>query len=788
MGALTVTGDPFPFGRELSLKPLVAFWQRDVPEDRPVQRAIAAQVLEGLARAPELTQPITDLSVLERHRDLVDVLMGAVFPPGGWERQYGAAMFPFSFRSVYATPSFTRDFTGPDGTLTGKAGADPMRIMRFRSLYAYAHVLRALYGLDPRIDLPLIFTFIDAATGLERHFQMVPDTRFLEVQPLRPLPPLSAEDRQTVLARFQDPDALRTILPPEWFRFSGFVVFRAIEVTTTVVVSALERDLIERESITAADRFVGLQDRLRTLFRRPDLTFSVAAIEGERVLLLNSGSKIEHGCILADSSHYNMKDFEGSVYARAVQEGQPVVVEDLAQQADRTELEDHFLEMGERSTIVAPLNYEGETIGVVRLGVTEPGAFTSLSALTLTEILPLFAMGVRRSLDELESRLQAMMKERYTAIHPSVEWRFRQAVLEVMESQRGDGAADVAPIVFPDVHPLYAMTDIRGSSVQRNLAIQSDLAEHLRLAHDVVGRAHAVEGLPILDELIYRIEKHARRVDRGLGSGDDVLVLEFLRGQVGPILDHVRALSPEILEAVEAYEASLDPAFHTVYRRRRDFEQSVTLINETIAGYLDEQEAVAQRVLPHYFEKQSTDGVDYNIFAGASIMEGGRFDPLHLRNLRLWQLLVTCGVARRVEPIKARLSLPLEVTHLILVHGSPLSVRFRPDEKRFDVDGAYNMRYEIVKKRIDKAYVKGTGQRLTQPGMIAIVFSQPADIPEYRDYLEYLQARGLVQSAVEELELEDLQGVKGLRALRVPIALGEAPAEPRVLIEELAAR
>ncbi len=28
------------------------------------------------------------------------------------------------------------------------------------------------------------------------------------------------------------------------------------------------------------------------------------------------------------------------------------------------------------------------------------------------------------------------------------------------------------------------------------------------------------------------------------------------------------------------------------------------------------------------------------------------------------------------------------------------------DEKRFDVDGAYNARYEIVKKRIDKAYVK----------------------------------------------------------------------------------
>jgi hypothetical protein len=36
------------------------------------------------------------------------------------------------------------------------------------------------------------------------------------------------------------------------------------------------------------------------------------------------------------------------------------------------------------------------------------------------------------------------------------------------------------------------------------------------------------------------------------------------------------------------------------------------------------------------------------------------------------------------------------------------------DEKRFDVDGTYNARYEVVKKRIDKANIKGTKERITQ--------------------------------------------------------------------------
>jgi hypothetical protein len=58
------------------------------------------------------------------------------------------------------------------------------------------------------------------------------------------------------------------------------------------------------------------------------------------------------------------------------------------------------------------------------------------------------------------------------------------------------------------------------------------------------------------------------------------------------------------------------------------------------------------------------------------------------------------------------------------------------DEKRFDVDGAYNSRYEVIKKRIDKAYIKNTTERITQPGKICIVYSSNEDekntIPIYK--------------------------------------------------------
>ena len=203
---------------------------------------------------------------------------------------------------------------------------------------------------------------------------------------------------------------------------------------------------------------------------------------------------------------------------------------------------------------------------------------------------------------------------------------------------------------------------------------------------------------------------------------------------------------------------------------------------ETISAYLDREEQTAQEMFPHYFEKQKTDGVDYQIYVGRSLVEDGRFDPICLKNLRLWQLMLTCGIAVVAHQLRDQLPVPLETTHLILVQHTPLSIRFRFDEKRFDVDGAYDIRYEIVKKRIDKAVVEGTSDRVTQPGQIVIVYSQNAEAQEYRAYVEYLQSLGYLTGEVENLDLAELQGVQGLRALRVAVDLENPKLRQRIAL------
>ncbi len=782
----------FPFRCELSLAPLITFWTQLSAYHEFGRGPIPGLVREKARAAPELAEVIDDLSVIEKHHAFVDLMMSALFPPAFWEQEYGAALFPFELRAFYATPPFRRSFMSADGTLQGRANflqehSVEQTLAAARLLLAYELILERTYGIEIGVDVPVIFTTADSATGLDQHFRLQFDWRFVDVELVGPKPSLSNAMRQRLQTGTIDTDLLREHLPPDRFVLRGFMIVKAVDVTDQEVLSSLKRDLIDKDSIVSSSHFQGLQAKLRTFFRRPDLRLGLAAVEGDRVLVLNDASRHDQACIFADSAHHTTSEFKGSLYERAFIQDRPIVIDDLQAYPDPTPIEGELIQSGIRNFICAPLHYQDKVIGTLELVSTRVGDLNATHLPKLQEVLPLFSMAVQRSVEELNSRIQTVINEQCTAIHPTVEWRFRRAVLNGFERQRGTATAltELEPIVFEGVHPLYGLADIRGSSTQRGEAIQADLLAQLRLAKAVVQAASEAQSLPALDELAYRIDNRIAQIERTLNSSDEIGVIAFLRTEVEGLLDHLATFGAGVRERIAAYTAGLDVRLGTVYHRRRLFEDSVTSIAESISSYLDLEQPVAQRMFPHYFEKQKTDGVDYQMYVGAGLVENGRVDPLCLKNLRLWQLMVTCGIAVRAHQLRDRLPIPLETTHLILVQHAPLSIRFRFDEKRFDVDGAYDIRYEIVKKRIDKALVQGTAERVTQPGKVAIVYTQPGEALEYRAYIEYLQSIGYLTGSVEQLELGELQGVQGLRALRVQVALDNPRLQERINLADL---
>jgi hypothetical protein len=78
-----IKADPagFPFKSELSLVPLLAFWAKNFGDDTSAKGSFVRMVREQVDQVPELLAPISDLAVIERHRQLVDLLMAGIFAP-----------------------------------------------------------------------------------------------------------------------------------------------------------------------------------------------------------------------------------------------------------------------------------------------------------------------------------------------------------------------------------------------------------------------------------------------------------------------------------------------------------------------------------------------------------------------------------------------------------------------------------------------------------------------------------------------------------------------------------
>ena len=222
-------------------------------------------------------------------------------------------------------------------------------------------------------------------------------------------------------------------------------------------------------------------------------------------------------------------------------------------------------------------------------------------------------------------------------------------------------------------------------------------------------------------------------------------------------------------EEVKEYFGSIDEKLDILYKHRKDYDDTITLINRKMADLLDHKQEEAQRMYPHYFERFKTDGVEHNMYIGEAITKDENFNKIFLYNLRLWQLQVMVEMENAYYQMQNDFPIQLDVASMILVFNQPLSISFRMDEKQFDVDGTYNARYEIVKKRVDKAFIKGTNKRITEKGKITIVYSQKEDEQEYLRYIKFLQSKNYLDDDVEIVELQDLQAVTGLKALRVSV-------------------
>ncbi|UKJ05804.1 GAF domain-containing protein [Solitalea lacus] len=760
---------------KLTFLPFINFLKERLSTTSDIQAQFYRHLIKRFEAQPALLQTIEDPAILDANEDLIELLTFAIFPVVGEKDKsiYTLAIPNRSGFFCYSDP-FKKLFLDEKEEFVKLPADIPIDRLRDNFLAAiYESAFRKYYGIHLNNSAGLICSFTDPSTDLIRYYRLCEDRRFVDVQLNGDLPKLEHCGICLNTFRILDIEKLMKQMPLEMLSLEGFSILTAEDVTTDESVEEIKKILLSHDSYETT-YLEDLKQAVRTLVGLNDLEVGLmpfVKINDQFVLEEEYTSQSLLGKRLhaneADTALYNML-----IEFLSNQHPEPVaianVTEDLIHDIP-------FLSSlkadGVKSYIVYPMQNSDGLLGLLELASKVPHQLNFEILTRLEPIIPLLSLAMCKNKEQFTGKIERLIKDNFTALQPSVHWKFEEVAWEYLRNKAEDASVLTGNVVFDNVHPLYGAIDIRNSSVERNHAIQRDLKEQLNLIGQTLDKLDVLVQLPLLEGLKFKNQAFQKAIEDVLLAEDEVRINEFLENEVEPILQHLQKSNSQAQVVVENYYGLLNPHDGHLYQFRREYEETLAQINDAVIRYLEEEEENIQQSYPHYFEKYRTDGVEYNIYIGQSIAPQKPFDSLYLKNLRLWQLKSMAEIARITHHLAPSLKVPLQTTQLILIHSQPIAISFRKDERRFDVEGSYNIRYEIMKKRIDKVHLKDSTERLTQPGKLALVYFNQKETDEYQQYINFLQSKEILKSGIEFLELEELQGVKGLKAMRVDVNL-----------------
>lgn len=569
----------------------------------------------------------------------------------------------------------------------------------------------------------------------------------------------TAPDPQEVMTQLYQSDsplhALRQRLSPETYQARGRVLIEGMDTTDRELTQQLTHLLLQRESILQPQRFNQANSLMQHLFRAEE-TLILTAEEATAKVFVDLDQP--EWTVLT----YPVSDLQASPIFQSACQGQVLRVPDLLLHPP-TPCEQLLRERGMRSLLMLPLvvrsprlQTTSQLVGLVVL------ASRSVDAFDIRDDAHAHAL-----ISPLTVAMRHTVQERFTNIHESVRWRFEE------EAERRSLGLPPESIVFENVYPLYGISDMRGSSHERNRAIQQDLVTQFELAIQVLDAIPPTEVTAFLTQVRLDLQTHIIRLQEGLTVDAEVTLVRYLKDNLEVHFDYFCHQGAAVAGAVERYQAALDPGHGSVYKARATYDQTVQSINQILRNTWLWWQRSMQSITPHYCDIEATDGIDHMIYAGQSI--DAAFSPLHLRSLRYEQLRAMCDCARTALAIKESYNTTMDITHLVLVQDATVDISHdESTERLFDVRGTRDTRYEIVKKRIDKALDAQAQTRITQPGCLTLVYSTGEEWREYQEYLRYLQREGWIDTSIEQGTVEPLQGVTGLKFARVRV-LPEPP-------------
>jgi hypothetical protein len=754
----------------LSFRPLIAYLKGRLKTEQTLKAEFYRFLLEKIEREEALRNDI-QVEDLVKYKDTLELIFTILTPLMANEKDLlWALSTPIPDKIFFSTDAFADILSLHLEQKKKITPKEEQSKERQQMQFVYRMILNKFYNFTSIFKDDILYAYTNPTTHLTQYFNITPDTQFIDIQYDGELPDLNFELVATQIQEGREIELLQELIPLHKFKFDGFTVITLGDVTLQHAIEGIRNALVNHTYESEAYEHV--IQALKTLARDGHIEFGLLPFlmvnnkfvfdtgQNSQSILLNSGKLYD----LQEETFYALVD-EYKTNPR------PVFFNNLTdEKIEKFPFLDVLRKNGIRSYSFVPIYYNNQLAGIMEIYSRQDLEVDEKMMSRLHSALPLLGQLLQYRIEEFNQKMDAVLKDKFTALQPSVQWKFNQVVWDFLKKSKSKKKAiEIETVTFKGLYPLFGAIDIKNSTVERNYALKEDLKIQLAELSKTLSDLRKIIPLDLIDKILFNCKDWLKRIDDFISSSEEALLNEFLELEVYPMLKHIKKGHPAAGEIIENYFQGINPENGVAFENRRTLETSMQFINTAVSEYLEDAQQTLQASYPCYFAKFRTDGVEYDIYIGQDIAPDVPFDLLYLKNIRLWQLTAMVEVARLTNGLVSQMPRALLTTQLIFIHSNPIDISFRNDERRFDVEGAYNIRYEVVKKRIDKVLIKGTEERLTQPGKIALVYFNAYEAAEYLEYVKYLQEQGFLQDDLEQLELEELQGVSGLKALRIGV-------------------
>lgn len=655
--------------------------------------------------------------------------------------------------------------------------------MQLENKIQYLLILERCYHLPPRIYTQL-FRILEQEVA--RYYQLTIDFSFVEVRCLLDqLPELDfscIHDRQ--LNSLDDLESIIGAIDLRDFYFEGFTIMKFFDKTQDYagvliqdIISTLpDVDVLADKSSFNRDMIWGkLKDIIKSLTNTSHVQcsfFPLLELNGIPILTdLLAKESIFFGDLFQRNtdlcSNNELYDYLAAPYNISYGIDPRYDTQD--------QLFIHRLKgLGLTAYVCLPLKNKGKLVGCLELFTASPEGLEKQNLLKVVSYLPLITNLSIDLISTFKSSVNKVILNKYTSLQESVQWKFNQeAALYLTSISKGESTKlSLNPIRFDKVFPIYGAVDIRNSTKMRTIAFRKDSYQRMGILQLIVDQLESIGPSAEEQRFITRFSMVKRWLDDGMLDHFILDIISFFQDDVFQFLNILDPNDPLLRKFKQDYLKDNAGKYGVVNGASEEFEQTLHMLNSIIGQELDNFNAVVQSYFPSYFEKFRTDGIEYDMYIGQSITPSKVFDLSIINTIRKAQISSMITIANKTFKALDELPISLVTTQLIFIHPNPLDIIFRQDERRFDVDGGYNIRYEVIKKRIDKARILGTNERLVQPNKIAIVYSSPRVEEDLREILDSLAAQGRISPEIEQVALEELQGIEQLKAFRVSVLVG----------------